>query len=230
MSDRVTVSPELLDLLTSDEPLHPDLESHVEQTVLGPMLRHPLVIELSPRPGIVNARYLQKKEALAEALAEGDWSRMVWLHERPYRLDAFLDLPTDLDDDEYWEILARIWTDSENIWQNLPEWVELLDANRSGSPMSDEEAAALASMPDPISVYRGAAEDVNEDGLSWTVDRERAEWFARRSATDEAAPVLLAGEVAKADVVAYFTGRSESEVVVADWGAVAVVERVTLTR
>lgn len=227
------MTPELAELLrleASSEPLHPDLAAHVVQTDFGPMLHHPLVIELSPRPGLANARYQAKRQALEEAIGEGEWARAVWLHERPYRLDALLDLADDLDDDDYWSILADIWVDSENIWQNLYEWAEALDANRSGSPMSADEAAALAAMPDVIPVYRGAAEDVNEEGLSWSVDRERAEWFARRSATDEAAPVLLVGEVAKADVIAYFTSRNESEIVVADWGLVDVVERVTLTR
>lgn len=222
------LDPELLDLLTRDEPLHPDLEECLVMTGFGRMVHHPLVIEHAPRPALVNVRYEAKRQALLEAMREGEWSRVIWLHERPYRLDAFMQIEDDLDDDEYWSLLADIWIDSENIWQNTDQWRQLFESRRSGSPMTDEEEAALAAMPDPIPVYRGGVEDANEYGLSWTTDRERAEWFAVRMTADDEVGVVLEGMVAKKDVAAYFTGRGENEIVVFDADLVDVVARATL--
>lgn len=222
------LDPELIDLLTRDEPLHPDLEEHLITTDFGRMVHHPLVIEYAPRPAMVNYRYEAKRKALHEAMTAGDWHQAVWLHERPYRLDAFMQIEDDLDDEEYWSILADIWLDSENIWQNLDQWRELFESTRSGSPMTEEEEAALAAMPDPVPVYRGGVEDANEYGLSWTTDRERAEWFAVRMTADDEVGVVLDGLVAKKDVAAYFTGRGEDEIVVFDADLVDVVLRSTL--
>lgn len=219
---------ELLDLLTRDEPLHPDLEEHLVVTDFGRMVHHPLVIEIMPRPALVNHRYEEKRKALDEAKAAGNWRQVVWLHERPYRLDAFMSISDLLDDDNYWSLLADIWIDSENIWQNLDQWRQLFESTRSGSPMTDEEEAALAAMPDPVPVYRGGVEDANEYGLSWTTDRERAEWFAVRMTGDDEVGVVLDGLVAKKDVAAYFMGRGESEIVVFDADLVDVVARATL--
>lgn len=222
------LDPELIDLLTRDEPLHPDLEEHLVMTDFGRMVHHPLVIEHSPRPALVNYRYEAKRKALHEAMAASDWHQVVWLHERPYRLDAFINISDRLDDDNYWSLLADIWIDSENIWQNLDQWRQLFESTRSGSPMTEEEEAALAAMPDPVPVYRGGVEDANEYGLSWTTDRERAEWFAVRMTADDEVGVVLDGLVAKEHVAAYFTGRGESEIVVFDADLVDVVLRSTL--
>lgn len=222
------LDPELIDLLTRDEPLHPDLEEHLVMTDFGRMVHHPLVIEHAPRPAMVNYRYEAKRKALREAMSDSNWHQAVWLHERPYRLDAFMQIEDDLDDDEYWSLLADIWIDSENIWQNLDQWRRLFESTRSGSPMTEEEEAALAAMPDPVPVYRGGVEDANEYGLSWTTDRERAEWFAVRMTADDEVGVVLDGLVAKEHVAAYFTGRGESEIVVFDADLVDVVDRSTL--
>ena len=221
------LDPELLDLLTRDEPLHPDLEDHLVTTDFGRMVHHPLIIEIMPRPAMVNYRYAAKRAAVDQATADGDWRHVVWLHERPYRLDAFMSVSDRLDDDDYWSLLADLWLDSENIWQNLDQWRQLFESTRPGSPMTADENAALDAMPDPIPVYRGGIEDRNEYGLSWTTDRERAEWFAVRMASDDDVAVVLEGMVARQDVVAYFTGRGEDEIVVFDADLVDVVARAT---
>ena len=74
---------------------------------------------------------------------------------------------------------------------------------------------ALKAMGPVLSVWQGHTTD-RDDGWSWTLDLEKAEWFARRFASMEGSePVLTHGMVAKADVVAYFTRRNEEEILVA---------------
>jgi hypothetical protein len=49
-------------------------------------------------------------------------------------------------------------------------------------------------------------------GLSWTTDREKAVWFARRFPGPE--PRVLTGRTRRGNVIAYFAGRQEAEVIV----------------
>jgi hypothetical protein len=213
----------LEEILARDEELHPDLQARLVATDYGTILHHPLVVELMPFPALANLRYQQKRESLQSALDAGLYRQSVWLYERPYRLDGFQAVAHLLDDETYWSLLAELWVDSESIGQTADEWVEMLDSTRPGSMMSPEEAEALAALPERIEVFRGAVEGVNEDGLSWTLDRERAEWFAGRFAAEGDVPLVLVGEVARADVAALLTGRGEDEIVVRDPGVVDVL-------
>jgi hypothetical protein len=70
-------------------------------------------------------------------------------------------------------------------------------------------------MPDEFPVYRGFIGKRGK-GLSWTIDQSKAEWFARRFAmlTHLGQPRLMEGIVKKKDVLAYFNGWKEKEIVV----------------
>jgi hypothetical protein len=62
-------------------------------------------------------------------------------------------------------------------------------------------------------IYRGAhVKRGTLGGVSWTLDRERAEWFANRWARRR--PYLVEAEVLKLDVRAYFLDRNEAEIIV----------------
>jgi hypothetical protein len=51
-------------------------------------------------------------------------------------------------------------------------------------------------------------------GLSWTLDRDKAIWFAKRfSMLPRLTPRLVEGFVHKRHVLAYFGGRKEKEIV-----------------
>lgn len=220
----MTDAEEFIRLAASEEPYHPDLLPWLEELDVGPMLRHPLVYEYLPRPGLANRRYEQKKEALAEALEKGNWHTYVFLHERPYRAKALWDLMTELapgkiDVPEYAELVAAVWTDSENIHQNLDVWEELFEGlnTEEARPhlMDAEELAVFEGLPEWITIYRGCIVDLNENGLSWTLDRDRAAWFARRFVSSHGgAPEVRVATVHKSYVLAYFAGRNEEEIVV----------------
>jgi hypothetical protein len=59
---------------------------------------------------------VSKREAVAKAAEDGDWESYVFLYERPYRLDAFLRVPYDSDDDApvYYQLLRSVWVDTES--------------------------------------------------------------------------------------------------------------------
>jgi hypothetical protein len=62
-----------------------------------------------------------------------------------------------------------------------------------------------------IQVWRGTAYERSIRGISWTTDRGRAEWFARR--LGRRIPLVAVGTVARKDVMAVFLGREESEII-----------------
>jgi hypothetical protein len=200
-----------------DEPLNPELAEYLDDLgSMGPFVRHPLVYGFAGTPGLLNQKLAAKKEALAEAEAERDWGTFIWLHERPYRLEALLDVRDAADGQEFWDLMGEVWLDSENIWQNLDTWKMLWDEPDSHKVMSEDEAAYLASLPDTVEIYRGIClrhEEMNEDGLSWTVNPERAEWFSRRQANGNPSYVITA-EIDKSSIYAYLDHRGEAEVVV----------------
>lgn len=214
--------------------LHPDLVPYVDEGGrFGPVLHHSLVIEMFYDPlhnGRINRLYEAKLAAIDAAADAMDWDTFVFLRERPYRLDAFAYIAEEIEDDAtYWRLLASLWIDTENLWQNVDLWREFLDADRPGRTeyLMDDDAdrTMFEHVPDMLTVYRGVCiDDLDDDsGLSWTSDETRAEWFARRFASvrgDE--PTVLVGTVNKGDVIATFAGRGEEEVVV-------LPEHVTIT-
>lgn len=211
---------ELKSLMDKQEDLHPDLQRAVEHHEnLGPCIKHPLVFSMMHSPfqnAFVNQMYAQKKKAVDDAWNENRWGSFVFLHERPYRLEAFLEAADHMSDEDYWKILGDIWTDSENIWQNYDEWAEALSADRADRKgmMDDDERKFLADLPDSFTIYRGVNDDHGHLGFSWSLSEERATWFAKRFESHRGEAMLIAAEVKKTDVIAYFDGRGEEEIVV----------------
>lgn len=183
-------------------------------------IQHPLVYSVLHVPALnamMNNALRVKTEEVREAKAEKNWHRYVYLHERPHRLPAFTRIMENLRHREYWELLGSIWTDSENIWQNADEWRECLtDTAHHGRSymMDDDEREALAALPDDFEVWRGYHVPEAVHGFSWTLERERAEWFAKRLLRDDREAHLAHGWASKADVIAHFTCRSEAEIVI----------------
>lgn len=213
-------------LLQTKEELHPDLALYIDEDGLfGPSIKHPLVFSIVHNPvmnAFVNAQLKQKREALARAKAERDWDTCVWLHERPYRLDAFLDISWHLDGPRYWELLGQVWSDTENSWQNIDRWREALSADAEGREMmSDKDVRCVFDLPPEkgglapeTRIYRGYRFDDALDGFSWTLDKARAWWFAHRLRQDDhPSPKIASGFVAREHVIAYITSRDEQEIV-----------------
>lgn len=232
------------------EPLHDDLVPHVQTSRLGgQILHHPLVI-MPVYDGFektANALYQRKSAAAREAVFNGAYRRYLLLHERPYRFEALRELleqeqawdyEGDADDRSVekqagvWGLVSYVWCDSENIWQNLDEWGDVWQSEfpHRERAMDEDERVSLGAMPDVIEVYRGYTHPDGLRGMSWTVDREQAIWFAQRFAMMEGrAPHLATGHVRKGDVFAYFNRRSESEIVALP-DAVEIVSHARIAR
>lgn len=209
----------LSDFFGKKEDLHEELAAKLITTDKGlKVIHHPLMIEVMPMKelyALYNERFKIKKEEAAIAMVKKDFEYFVFLHEKPYRLDAFgfflRNSGVKQYDKKYWEILSEIWSTSENIWQQKDEWLNMLSKKVPNREyfMTAEERKLFKKLPNKIQVYRGASER-NKDGFSWTTDRAKAEWFSKRWWVDG---TVYEMEVDKKDVFALLTRRSESEII-----------------
>lgn len=209
----------------SREELHPDLAQYYEEEGGiggGAMIRHPLFYSILHAPtlnGFANAQYLAKRKHAQQLHAAGEFRVWVWLHERPYRLWAFGQIADLLSDHHYWQLLGKLWVDSENIYQSREEWLAALHSERPRrwAMMSKDERDWLRTLKarrTPLLIYRGFCYSGAEHGLSWTVNRVRAEWFARRFANAGHRARVAVAVCDIADVIACFSARGEEEIVV----------------
>jgi hypothetical protein len=213
--------------LYGPEDLHPELARCVGVAPrLGmPALRHPLIYAVPYFPAqnkMLNAGLALKQKSIAEHYAKAELESLVFLFERPYRLDGLLQaLPLIgplIDDKTYWKVVRRVWTDSENVHENWATWKKVwrgdIERQRLVSRQMatrDEDRAALAAMPDELQVWHGE-EHPKRVGMSWTLDRRTAVWFAGRFGKQGGK--LYEGVVRRSDVIAYITSRGEEEILV----------------
>lgn len=202
------------------EPLNPELLSYLRQDpVLGEVLKHPLVYSVPYHAMLAkwtNAMLAQKTVAIEEASRKQDWHRVVFLHERPWRIDAFSRHASQMTDEQYWSLLGQIYTDSENVAENFELWGAMLCAARPQreAMMAEQEHAVLKALPAEVEVFRGDIRRTPSD-YSWTLDRDVAHWFAERTARMEnrRCALVLTGRLCKEDVLAYKDNRSEKEII-----------------
>ena len=83
--------------------------------------------------------------------------------------------------------------------------------------MDEEEYEVYKSLPNKIRIYRGASD---RSGLSWTLSKEKAEWFAERneywtrSLNNNTKQQVFTREISKKKVYAYLNGRKEEEIII----------------
>jgi len=213
------------ELMARQEPLLPELEPYVDRSPLGWLLPYVTEIGLDrSRCALVNDRYRRTAERVRQHFEAEEFPSYIFAHERPHRLLAFIRcLPglagctKGLVGADFGRVLRDVWLDCENVRQNRRLWRDVWrhDAEGRQHCMTAEERAALAAQPDRFIVWRGVSyfSSASINGFSWTLDRDKAIWFARRHCSKRRRAWLAEGSVAKKDVLAHFLGRSEQEIV-----------------
>jgi hypothetical protein len=202
-------------LIHKTEPLSDELQAYLHRGDFA-TLRHPLVYGV-PYIEALNAMYnqqlIQKKIGIKAANIENNHYSYVYLHERPYRLEAFLGLESKLEDNQYWELLADVYTDQETFYANYDVWDDLLCVERDDPQafMSREEQLVFDLLPEILTVYRGVDEKNRELGFAWSLKKETATWFAKRHTQ---AGRLITATIKKSNVLGYKNTRNEEEIVV----------------
>jgi len=197
--------------------LHDSLALHLQDGgPLGRMIAHPMLYAIAYDPARnaeYNLQYLNKKKAAAAALKECNWHRNIFLHERPYRLQALVSLVVVLEMENRHaeaqaainELLPNVYVDAEGLHTNAELW-QLLFNRYEGERNLDQ-------LPDTdrFMIYRGVGDARHTGGFSWTLDRKRAEWFAARWNKDGGHVFMR--EVERCDVALYTEDRGEAEIV-----------------
>jgi len=132
------------------------------------------------------------------------------------RLPALLDLAAVLPANEWLALMGEHWSVCDNIGAYIARLRRVRHLYDRTWPiaevMTEDETAALAALPDPITVYRGCGPD-NIRGWCWSTDEAVARAFPFTRRYKQEVPLLIAGTVRKRDVVALKLDREEAEII-----------------
>jgi len=146
--------------------------------------------------------------------------RFLILDNHDVALDQFVEVQANLCDWEYWSLLGHIWVFSRKVpgvfnHRYSQSYRRLFASTRRGKEqlMTPQERSALSKFRIPLTVFRGCETDLNENGLSWSLDKAVADWFAHNYYPLGPRSVLR-GICNPTDVIAYFDYDNEREVIV----------------
>lgn len=189
-------------------------EQRRQEIVSGLLAEQP---DLHPITAIVMAGDLFSAERMEQSINDGsrDVETAVWMIGSYARLPFALKMVNEGRLSREWltENLPELWRgsdpdDTDPTYLNL--WREAWEANRR-QPVIDD-----APLPDgeTVPVYRGQMPG-SGFGIAWTLDPSIAEKFAHGAGVRVPQKgTVYTGSVARRDVLAYLTGRGESEVIV----------------
>jgi len=75
--------------------------------------------------------------------------------------------------------------------------------------MTIEEEAVFNELPGTVTAYRAPGSTVGDPGISWTLDKEFADRYAKSMNR-----AVIEREMPKSRIVAYFSRRGEQEVII----------------
>lgn len=118
---------------------------------------------------------------------------------------------------DFSEYLADAWVTCEapNSDPNFTK-KQLLGLFKKADPqflMTAEEYEQFQGLDETVTVYRGVTgyNAHRVKALSWTLDKDKAEWFAHRFGEDG---TVYEAQISKEHILAFFDSRNESEVIV----------------
>lgn len=158
------------------------------------------------------------REQIKATIDESDLTGICLMLNKPYILTFISYIESMLSDEELGVILGTFWTAIENITgdsnvngMEIVKWFKRADKK---SLMNEEELLVYESLPEEVTVYRGVTSynRKKEKALSWTLDYEKAVWFANRFSTGTGEVWTMT--VPKKRILCYFDGGSEQEAIV----------------
>lgn len=116
-------------------------------------------------------------------------------------------------DQECANAVYSIWTMQENFYRCGMSKEKLIKMMKMAekSPLLQSDIDDLSD-EDTVTIYRGVKVN-NYRGLSWTIDKNIAEWFASRFGHNGDKRYMFTGIINKKDILALFSSRNEKEVV-----------------
>lgn len=210
---------------------HAMLELDIEKTRLSPLVvKHPFTDNgitwvRKPDGSLAIADLLNKPDDLAlwrkqvgSVIDEADSAFQIYMMvTKAYALGFLKFARNSLSEKDFAGILADAWirTEAPNNDPNLSkrDLLSLFKATDPALLMDEEDYQQFQNLDDIVTVYRGVT-SINAHSvkaLSWTLDRDTAEWFAHRFGESG---VVYEAQIQKNHIYAYFSGRNETEVIV----------------
>lgn len=126
-------------------------------------------------------------------------------------LDLFFRKAHLLSNPRYWEVMRTVWIVAGST-ETAPMFRRLMKSARPCRSwfMTPEDAADLDVMEFPLTVWR-AYDSEPDPGISWTIDREWCEDYARSRGRK-----VKTRQVVRDDIFAYISRRGESEIIILD--------------
>ena len=210
---------------------HALLELDIQPTKMAPLVvKHPFTDS-----GIVGLRggngYMSTADLTSDPAALQAWREqtgqlidevekpfaLFLMVTKPYKLAFLKHAAPFLSEQDTALFLSQAWitTESPNSDPNLSKR-ELVSLFRSVDPqklMDEEEYGVFCGLDDMVTVYRGVTSynAKNVKALSWTLNRETAEWFAHRFGEQG---TVYEAQIPREHICAVFLGRNEAEVIV----------------
>ena len=154
-------------------------------------------------------------ESFEKLYKKDDLSGMLFaIHKRDV-IQAYKDVFEYLTDDMKYKSFLNVYTRAEYNFRTLT--IKILEELKRLKPNSViQKLSKYTDDKGFITIYRGEctkSTSLNKS-LSWTLDKEKAEWFARRFLlTGETGTVYTAKANIK-NVIGFYSGREESEVII----------------
>lgn len=210
---------------------HAMLELDIKQTKLSPLVvKHPFTDNgisgvRKPDGSIAIADLLNKPDELdlwrkqvGCAIDEADSAFQIYMMvTKSYALGFLKFARHSLSEKDFANILSDAWirTEAPNNDPNFSkrDLLSLFKATAPALLMSEEDYQQFQDLDDVVTVYRGVSSmnAKNVKALSWTLDRDTAEWFAHRFGENG---TVYEAQIQKQHIYAYFSGRNEDEVIV----------------
>ena len=160
-----------------------------------------------------------------ETVTKEEVFKFLWSCNRCDRISRYYEIFGDIEKNDHYEIFLDVYSDLENNFDWFHDAMVKFMLKLRPEPMR-KKIAKFADTDGFITVYRGKGTKSKscKKALSWTLDRNKAEWFARRfqfSSDDKC--YIYTGKVHIDSVVAYNNDRKEKELVCVR-GSVAVMK------
>lgn len=134
---------------------------------------------------------------------------------RPYSGIIFKLVKDYLSNSDYSKLLKDIWcyTEYPNKDKNVSksDYISLWEDANLQYIYTEEDKKIIEELPSEFIVYRGLMDKASKNGLSWTLSKETAIWFATRF--NKRGKVYQA-IVNKKDILAYISERNEEEIII----------------
>lgn len=162
-------------------------------------------------------RFEKIKEQMKECiLNRTNINSIVLLIRKSYRLTYIYYLHKEgLSIKDCGNILAPHWTTIETLTYDvnvkLSDILRYIKAADKNVLMDKDDLKKWESLPDEVTIYRGCKSKTGYKACSWSLDEDKARWFAERW---NGTPYTFKAKVKKEDVIAYLSDRDEAEAIV----------------